>query len=496
MFKRTGSRGVRPLSHGTTWLSLAMVIALMLVLVSSVSAQGSYDLIKGTLSDDGTPWAVIAPLNLQTWNGTIILDLDGASVGGTQPLSAAVKWLLANGYAYGGTNRSPVNYDFPKAVEHLVTVRGFFIDHVGKDPTHTIAWGSSRGGFVGRMSMQLRPDIFDGGIVMAGGGAGEIAVLNSKLDSVWVLKTLVNPASPLKIVGVPNTSAGTNTENAALIDLVNLANSTPEGRARLALAAAMEQFAPWTVANSAEPAADNYDAQYAQLVTPLGPLGPNYVFANPAVVRAPIEAWAGGVVSWNNGVNNTELLARSGRSDFVKAMYAEAGLDLQADLRTLEGAPRISADPAAVGKAEQAMSYTGQTKGPIINVDDIGDPVDSPSMKIAYEQTLRRAGNEKLLRVVWVHRAGHGGQADVEKIAAFVTLINRMNTGQWGDTSPDGMNALAQKIASESSVFPAVSPLFINYQALPLLRPWDSSNWGTYQACTTRQPGASFNSCR
>ncbi len=482
MCKSTGSRRFRSSWRGTTWLALAAVVVLFAVLVSSASAQAqaTYDLIKGTLSDDSTPWAVVAPMPLSSWNGTIILDLDGSSVGGTQPLSSAVKWLLANVYAYGGTNRAPVNYNFPKAVDHLIQVRQFFIDHAGKAPTRTIAWGSSRGGFVARMCMELKPDVFNGAIVMAGGGAGEIAVLNSKLDSLWVLKTLVNPASPLKLVGIANNTDAINAETAALTDLVKLADSTPAGRARLAFAAAVEQFAPWTVANTPEPAPDDYDAQYAQLVANLGPTGPNYVFANPAVVRAPIEELAGGVVSWNEGVNYAPLLARSGRSDFVRAMYDKAGLDLQKDLSTLDNAPRISADPAAVAKAEKIMSYTGKISGPIINVDDIGDPVDPPSMKAAYEDTLRRAGNANLLRVAWVHRAGHGGQSDLEKISGFVTLINRLNSGQWGDTSPEGMNALAAKLATDSSVFPPDKPLFFDPQ-VPLLRPWDASNWGKYQ---------------
>jgi len=470
-----------PLFHrlGRSWLQLVLVVALFMGLVATASAQVSYDTITGTLSDDGTQWAMVTPKPLALWNGTIILDLDGNSV--RQSLSSTVKWLLAYGYAYGGTTRSPVNYNFVKAVDHLVTVRQAFINYYGLTPSRTIAWGLSRGGFVGRLSMEFHPEIFDGAIVMAGGGAGEIAVLNSKLDSLWVLKTLVNPESPLKIVGIPNTPAATTAETAALTDLVKLADSTAAGRARLALAAAVEQFAPWTVSGSAEPAPDDYDAQYAQLVWSLPVVGLNYVFSNPVVVRAPIEELSGGVVSWNHGVNYTGMLIRSGRLAFVKAMYNKAGLSLWADLVTLRDAPRIMADPKAVAKAEKIMSYTGEINGPIINLDNIGDPVDPPSMKIAYNDTVRIAGNNKLLRIVWVRRAGHGGQSDLEKVAAFVTLINRLDTGKWGDTSADGMSALAQMIASETNLFSSVETLFIKYQSRKLLRPWDVSDWDSYK---------------
>jgi 3-deoxy-D-arabino-heptulosonate 7-phosphate (DAHP) synthase class II len=175
------------------------------------------------------------------------------------------------------------------------------------------------------------------------------------------------------------------------------------------------------------------------------------------------------------------MLLRSGRFDFVNAMYKKAGLSLWADLLTLRDAPRIIADPKAVAKAEKIMSYTGEINGPIINLDNIGDPVDPPSMKMAYNDTVRMAGNNKLLRIVWVRRAGHGGQSDLEKVAAFVTLINRLDTGKWGDTSADGMNALAQKIVSETNLFSSVDALFIKYQTRKLLRPWDVSDWDSYK---------------
>ncbi len=471
-----------------------LLLALILFVFGATSAFAvvAYDTIKGTLPDT-TSWAVVKP---QTgWNGTIILDLDGNSVRGPAPLNTTVKWLLDHGYAYGGTTRSPVNYNFPQAVENLITVRNEFINAFGVTPWRTIAWGSSRGGFVGRLCMELRPDIFDAAIVMAGGGAGEISTLNRFLDSGFVLKTLVDPTSPMKIVGVPNVPAETSAETAAQTALVTLANSTPAGQARLALAAAMAQFSPWTVSGTPEPAADDYEAQYAQLVS-VGFMGINFVFANPIVVRAPIEQLAGGVVSWNHGVDYTSMLARSGRADFVKAMYAKAGISLQEDLKTLKNAPRIAADPTAVAMAEKLMSYTGEIYGPVMNVDNIGDPVDPSPAKIAYRHTLNRAGNEKLFRLAWIRRAGHGGQSDLERVTAFVTLINRLDTGKWGDTSAAGMNARALQLAADYE-FSNETPLFIEYNGVSqALRPWDVSDWDTYVPCANHQPGKAFNSCR
>ncbi len=146
--------------------------------------------------------------------------------------------------------------------------------------------------------------------------------------------------------------------------------------------------------------------------------------------------------------------------------------------------------------AEKLMTYTGEIFGPVMNVDNIGDPVDPSPAKVAYRHTLNRAGNEKLFRLAWIQRAGHGGQTDLERVTAFVALINRLDTGKWGDTSAAGMNSLAEQIAADY-VFPNETPLFIeNNGVRQALRPWDVSDWDTYVPCSGYQPGKAFNSCK
>jgi len=80
--------------------------------------------------------------------------------------------------------------------------------------------------------MEFEPDIFEGAIMTAGGGAGQVATLNMKLDAVWTLKQLVNPSAPLKLVNLTDLKA----EEAALKALITEADATPQGRARLTLA--------------------------------------------------------------------------------------------------------------------------------------------------------------------------------------------------------------------------------------------------------------------
>jgi hypothetical protein len=436
-------------------------LALVASLACGTSAWAAdAESISGTLAD-GTRWEISKPAN---WNGTIVLDLDGA--GGTRSDSFR-DWLLTQGFATGGTQREPVGYDFVKAVENLIAVREQFITRWEK-PKRTIASGGSRGGFVTRIAVERRPDIFAGGLITAGGGGGQIAGQRDKLNAVFTLKTLVDPQAPLKLVNIDNVQA----ETAALGELVKKANTTPQGRARLALAASFEQFALWTSRNKPKPGATDYDAQVDQIAE-------NFAFANPASVRAGVEKIAGGNVSWNTDVDYADLLKRSGRAAMVEAMYRKAGLDLAADLATLAKAPRIKADPAAVAKEEQLGSYTGKIQGPVVNVDN-DDPVDAASYKLEYLNTLKKAGTDPLFRMLWTDTAGHGSIPAVDRAVGFTLLIGRLETGAWSDTSLPALQTMAAEIARGTPAL-GQSKLFDPGPITPALFSWDATKWGSYK---------------
>ena len=426
--------------------------------------------IGGTLAD-GTRWQVLKPAN---WNGTLLLDLDGA--GNARPATgtgappvpggAFTQWLLAQGYAYGGVQREPVGYDFPRAVDYLIGVRESFIARWGK-PRRTLATGGSRGAFVVRKALELRGDVFDGGFLNSGGGAGEIAVLNNKLNALFVLKTLVDPASAMKLVGVD-----AQADAVALTELVRKANATPQGRARLGLAAAVQQFSLWSTRGKPKPAPFDYDGQLDQIAE-------NFVFATAVPVRAGVERVAGGNVSWNTGVDYAALLRLSGRTAMVEALYAKAGIGLADDLATLARAPRIKADPAAVRRAEPLMTYTGKISDPLVNVDN-DDPVDPASDKLVYLDTLKAAGTDGLFRLIWTDLPGHGGQSNLDRAVGFTLLIDRLDRGRWGDTSLPTLRKLGEQIARSSPVDLGQLTVFDPGKLAPAPNRWDARNWRRY----------------
>jgi pimeloyl-ACP methyl ester carboxylesterase len=458
-------RSVRSLLiAGTATLAMATQLA-----GQAPRPQAASESIQGTLAD-GSNYRAVKPA---AWNGTIVLDLDFAN-NLSAPPSIIERWMIANGYAIGGISREPAAYRFHQAVDDLLEVRRLFTVKWNATPRRTLTLGNSRGGFVSRVAMERKPDIFKGAVLSAGGGAGEVGTFNAKLDALWTLKVLTG--APLTLVGYASQEDAL-AENGRVTALVKELRATPAGRARLALAAAFEQFPRWTGGDVA-PAATDYEAQLDQIAD-------QFSFANPAQVRRGVEVVAGGNFSWNHGVDYAALLARSGMSDLVGAIYAKSGVDLQADLRLLAQAPRISAEAAAVAAAETMTSYSGAIAGPVIVVDNIGDPVDADAYKRAYERTVARAGRAELLRTTWVRSARHANQSALEKLAGFVKLIERLNTGAWSDTTPEAMMTAAAAVDAQSDL--DLGPArFMVHSPPEMLRPWDSSHWGTYPATLSR----------
>ena len=465
------SQGINVIT--TIWTRLAAILcsAFLIGGLGAAPASAQVEVISGKFAN-GQLWRVATPSN---WNGTLVLDLDAAPAINNN--TAFVRWMTSNGYAYGGIDRTIVTYRYDQGAINLVMVRQEFINRYGKTPSRTIAYGVSRGSNVARHALQNHPDIFVGAATGMGAGAGLLSTMLCRLDSQFVLKTLVNPASPLKIVNVSNTAAAIAAEEAELANLINLANTTPLGRARLALAAAVSQTGPWLIANQPEPNPWDYDAQFAQLLQA-------YVDIQGVNIAAGATQIAGANILWNNGVNYRVELARSGRADFVKAMYGKAGVGLhllEQDLRTLADAPRISAVPAAVNTAEKFLSYTGEIGGPIYSVNNIGDTNYPPAKEVAYYHTLRKAGNGHQHDDNWVRSAGHGNINATELLVAFNILIDRLNTGKWNYKSVEEQTALAEKLRSGAPTINLPASRFMQYHADEPLREWDGSNHNTYR---------------
>jgi hypothetical protein len=249
--------------------------------------------------------------------------------------------------------------------------------------------------------------------------------------------------------------------------LLATGQATPQGRARIALASALGDIPGWFDPASPEPAPTDYVTQEAnQFLWETEVDGP-FAFA----LRAELEARAGGNVSWTTGVNFTYQLKHSSDYTEVEALYTAAGMSLSADVATLQNATPIAPDPSAVRYLTKYIVFNGVLDRPVLTLHTTGDGLVVNQDEQAYRNVAQDAGDGQMLREGYVSRAGHCTFTPAETIAAFQTLIHRVDTGMWGSsTSAARLEAAATALGPTYNTVPAA---FIVFRPTRFLRPYD-----------------------
>jgi pimeloyl-ACP methyl ester carboxylesterase len=442
---------------------LCALAVLSLVSLASSLAGAAVTSRTGTLPD-GATFLIEVP---SPWNGTLLLYSHGYVVpGGSNPAQDVGDpltrvALLAGGFALAGSSYAHAGWAIEEALVDQIAVLDNFDAFFGK-PTRTIAWGHSLGGIITAGLIQRNPERFDAALPMCGVLSGGVATWNQALDSAFAFKTLLAFGTPLELVNITNPPA-----NFLLSEqILAAANATPQGRARLALASAMGDTPGWFDPASAEPAEDDFAAQQQNQFR----WAANVDFAFVFFLRAELEFRAAGNPSWNTGVDYREQFERSVDREEVRALYRQAGLDLDDDLETLNHAPRISANPASVEYLERNIIFDGSIHIPVLTLHTKGDGLVSNQNESAYRQTVEEAGNERFLRQVFVHRAGHCTFTPAETITALGNLISRLETGKWPDLQANTLNAEAGVLGSLN----VAPPAFFRFHPAPFLRPFDA----------------------
>jgi pimeloyl-ACP methyl ester carboxylesterase len=465
-------------------LCAGAIAALGLALLPAGASAGAVTTLTGSTTESS---GLVSQYKIEVpspWNGTLVLYSHGYSFGPSpatdvgDPVTGA--WLLGHGYALAGSSYATSGWALQQAFQDQIAVLDVF-DANFHHPARTIAWGHSLGGMITAGLVQLFPNRFTAALPMCGVVAGGPGVWNQGLDSEFAL---VNLVAPFKLVGFKSPAevlTNFGTASAAL----DAAQGTPQGKARIALSAALADLPGWFDPASPAPAANDYAAQEANQY--LWDKNPDFAFA--FFGRAELEARAHGNVSWNTGVDYRVQLSHSTDKAEVKALYAAAGLDLNKDLATLNAAPRISADPGAVDYLTKFITYNGDLDMPVLTMHTTGDGLVEVTDENAYASVVRSAGDNSLLRQVFVHRAGHCTFSPAETISAFQTLIHRLDTGRWEDTiNPAAMNSQATALGPNSNVIFLGTPpnvtivpapaSFINFRPDRFLRPFDARNVG------------------
>jgi pimeloyl-ACP methyl ester carboxylesterase len=476
---RGTSRWVRRLCAGA-------IAAVGLALLPAGAAAGTTTVITGITTETSgltSNYKIEVP---SPWNGTLVLYSHGYSFGppfGTAapqaaedgPNDAVKAWLLANGYAIAGSSYATTGWALQQAFQDQIAVLDVFKSK-GYNATRTIAWGVSLGGMITAGLVQLFPQRFTGALPMCGVVAGGPGVWNQGLDSEFAFLTLQAPGA-FKLSGFTAADVGTNFSKA--LQAFNAAQTTAQGRARIALSAALADVPGWFDPASAEPAATDYAAQ--ELNQLAWDNNPDLFFG--FFGRAELEARAGGNFSWNTGVDYREQLSHSVDRAEVEALYKTAGLDLNKELETLNDTPRIAAKPSAAAYVSKYITYNGDLDIPVLTMHTTGDGLVEVTDENAYASVVRSAGDSSLLRQVYVHRAGHCSFSPAEAVTAFQSLVHRLDTGHWGSLDPSTMNTQATSLgptfnvtlSAANQIVPAAAS-FLHFRPAQFLRPFDARN--------------------
>jgi pimeloyl-ACP methyl ester carboxylesterase len=472
-------------------LFLALTV-LLLAVASGAQAQAGVTAIPGSLPH-GATYLIEVPAN---WNGTLFLYSHGYVVPGSNNPAQDVGdpvtrfFMLSSGYALAGSSYATTGWAIHEALSDQIAVLDLFKKMVGH-PKRTIAWGHSLGGIITAGLIQRNPERFDAALPMCGVLSGGVATWNTALDAVFAFKTLLAPGTGLQLVNITDPAANLDLAEVVLAE----AQATPQGRARIALAGALGDLPGWFAPLSPEPAPTDFAGQETNQFLWDQQVDFPFAFA----FRAELEFRAQGNVSWNTGVDYRRQLERSIGRDQVRALYEQAGLDLDADLKTLNETARISADPEAVHYLEKNIIFDGEIHIPVLTLHTIGDGLVVVQNESAYKQVVDEADNEEFLRRTFVARAGHCAFTPAETIAAVQKLLNRLDTGRWHEVEASDLNSAAAALGPAFNIFGTsqgvvpVPPAYVEFDPSRYLRPFDAPAKDCDREFPCRDPFLHFN---
>ncbi len=202
----------------------------------------------------------------------------------------------------------------------------------------------------------------------------------------------------------------------------------------------------------------------------------------------------GGNFSWNTGIDYRSQLHHSDSADVVEAMYALAGLDLNADLDRLNAAPRIAADPGATTKMMKLDPVFSGNVGRafVVTMKTLADPIGYPNQDQGYRQAFVDAGTTGATRQLFVERQGHCAFTAAEMIVGIQLLLERIHHHShccWSATDSGTLNARASALGPQYNQLvqndnPRVTtpepPRFLDYSVPVFLRNFNTHSFNPY----------------
>ncbi|GAA1763899.1 alpha/beta hydrolase [Kocuria aegyptia] len=408
------------------------------------SAPAATTVATGTL-DNGAAWQAEVPAD---WNGKVVLFAHGFRPGPANPawdagFDPTAQELIRRGYAVASSSYATTGWALETAVQDQLDTLAAFEQRFG-EADRVIAVGRSMGGLVTSLMAEVPGAGIDGAVSACGLVGGGVALNNYQLDAAHAAAELLLPGQEVQLTGftAPDDSDSTI---AALRAALEEARGSAEGRARIALVAAL-LHAPTELDGVDAEDPEALAAAQAELV----------LQTLPTVIerRHTIVTAAGGDSGWTAGVDYTRLLRSSDHRHQVRHMYRLAGLDLATDLGTLSRGADITPDEDGLEWMLRTSTPTGELQVPVLATHTLVDLLAPVEYQEEYAETVRRAGEQSLFRQAFVDREGHCTFTVAENVAAVEAMDERLETGRWGSLARTStLQRSAESLGLDSAAF-------------------------------------------
>jgi hypothetical protein len=434
----------------------AAVAGLILSITPTSPAVAAQPAEYGGSLPNGTTWEAVVP---DEWNGTLLLYSHGyrpsflpGNPAAVAPDDATEELLLSQGYALVGSSYATSGWSLPTAPQDQLDALDALLEEI-EPPQHILAYGTSMGGLVTGRLAESTGTLLEGAMPTCGLMHGGVDLNNYQLDGAHAIDELLAPDQDIAIQGY-DTLTDAFTATGQLTAAVQAGQDTPEGRARVALAAALFEMPDW-LPGGTEP--DAHDAE-ARQETMSEWLAQTIGFVTPG--RYDIETAAGGNATWNVGVDYRTMFQQSEDRQTVSTLYKKAGLSLEADLDLLTETADISPDPGSVESLDSTSGLTGDLQMPVFTMHTTDDNLAPIQVEQEYGEDVRGQGDGSLLRQTVVARPGHCSFTPAEIAAGITVLEDRVIRGSWGGASASvpALNRLAASFDAGGSNFVKLPP--------------------------------------
>jgi pimeloyl-ACP methyl ester carboxylesterase len=389
---------------------------------ASAAATASY---SGTLADSAQ-WIAQVPAD---WNGTVVLYSHGFGplTAADAPSPGSGAQLLAQGYALVGSSYD-VNgswWALDTAVSDQFGSLAAFLAASGLHPQRTLAVGTSMGGLVNSLLDQESYGRVQGAVTFCGLVAGGVDLNNYQLNAEYAMTELLPGAGGVPIRDFASMAAGTEA-GTELSAAVTSAQSTAAGRARIALSAALLNETDWTT-GATPPATGDYAGQELQEEEMLTSGQLQFIESG----RYSIAQAEGGDSGYNIGVNYGALIRESPYYGQIEALYQAAGLNLRADIATLDEHESYAPEGDSLHRTQATSVNTGRLQVPELDVHTVSDQLAPTPFEATYAQRVALAGSSPLLRQVYANAIGHCNFTDADMVAAIDAMNNVVAARHW-----------------------------------------------------------------